>query len=224
MLVVLPARVDSSSGGQCWSDPLRWGPLSEAIVHTSYSRSAVFYCLTQDLEPFPNGFAVRFPFDLEAGPMRARVNPVDGQVYLACKRGWDSIARLDGVIYRLRYTGESSHWIEKAAATASGIRLTFASELDAESVSGEQFRLLREPDKPTAGAADKPAILNRATLIDPRTVELEIPGIQAETLVHRTGSDGTVRVHPAISITAKLRAADGVAIEQTIHATINALP
>src|SRR5690606_28982575 len=74
MLAVLPPSADSSSGGQCWADPTRWGPLSGAMIHTSYSQSSVFYILTQDLEPHPNGFAVRMPLTFHSGVMRPRTN------------------------------------------------------------------------------------------------------------------------------------------------------
>ena len=224
MLVVLPARVDSSSAGQCWSDPHRWGPLSGSIIHNSYSRSAIFYCFIQDLLPYPNGFAIKFPFHLRAGAMRARVNPTDGQVYIACKKGWDSIARYDGALYRIRHTGQPSHFITQAAATRNGIRLTFACDLLPASIARENFTIIREPDKPAKDLTLQPKPVAAVRLIDARTLELTLAGIGEETLEHRTGEDGTVRIRPAISLTAKLRAADGTALEQTVHATINALP
>ena len=229
MLVVLPASADSSSGGQCWSDPDRWGPLSGSIIHTSYSRSAAFYCVSQDLEPYPNGFAMRLPFDLKAGAMRPRVSPIDGQVYIACKRGWDSIARTDGVIYRIRHTGDPSHLIRNAEATKTGIRLTFACELNPDSVDAANFSIVREHDKPKKGVDIQRHPLETVTMINPHTIELTIPGISEETLDHRTKRDTTtgktiVNVHPAISLTVKLTAADGTPIEQTVHATINSLP
>ena len=55
--------------------------------------------------------------------------------------------------------------------------------------------------------------------------EIEVPNIADELLEHRTDpKTGAVRVNPAISLTFKLQFADGFAIEQTIHATINSLP
>lgn len=228
MLVVLPARVDSSSSSQCWSDPERWGPLGGSIIHGSYSLSKVFYCLTQDIGEFPNGFAMRLPFELKSAPMRARVSPTDGQIYIAAQRGWDSIAQLDGAIYRIRKTGKPSHLVSGAAATASGIRLSFPCELDANSVIAENFLTTRETDNKN-GAAPEPQAVGKVTLTDSRTIEIEIPGIEKETLEHRTTTDPqtggvSVSVNPAISLSIKLKAADGTAIEQTIHATINSLP
>ncbi len=229
MLVVLPASVDSSSGGQCWSDPKRWGPLSGSIVHCSYSLSSLFYCLTQDLEPYPNGFAVRMPFDLKAGAMRPRISPIDGQAYIACKKGWDSVARYDGVIYRIRHTGEPSHLIKKAAATKTGIQLTFTSDLDADSINAANFSIRREPDKPKKGEELKSRPVGAVSLIKARMIDITIPNMAQETLAKRTTIDPktgakTVTVHPAISLSMNIKAADGTAIEETIHATINSLP
>jgi hypothetical protein len=93
MLAVLPPAIDSSSGGQCWADTERWGPLSGTMIHTSYSRCCMIYILTQNLEPHPNGFAVQMPFLFKSGVMRTRVNPADGQVYVVGQKGWDTTAR-----------------------------------------------------------------------------------------------------------------------------------
>lgn len=228
MLVVLPARVDSSSGGQCWSDPDRWGPLNGSIIHTSYSRSAAFYCRTQDVGDYPNGFAMRLPFDFKAGAMRPRVNPVDGQTYIACKKGWDSIARVDGVIYRIRATGEPSHLIQEVTATSEGLQLTFPCDLDASSLDPGNFSIIREPDKPTKGKETQIVRPTSAQLITPRILHVGIRGLEQETLVHRTSQNAKgvteVKINPAISLTVQLKAANGTPINQTVHATINSLP
>lgn len=229
MLVVLPASVDSSSTSQCWTDPKRWGPLSGAIIHTSYSRHVAFYCLTQDLDPHPNGFAIQLPFVFRSAPMRSQVHPLDGQLYIACKRGWDTNAPLDGAIYRLRHTGDRCHWIRQAAATPNGIQLTFASPLDPSSIP-DHFTYVREPDKPTEGKPLTNHQTGTVSLRDPRTLEIIIPGIERERLEARTERDPEtgkvtrVIVHPAISLQVKARAADGTPINQVVHATINALP
>ncbi|MEE2639694.1 MAG: DUF6797 domain-containing protein [Planctomycetota bacterium] len=222
MLVRLPARVDSSSGGQCWSHPTDWGPLSGSVIHASYSRCNAFYCLIQDTQPYPNGFAVQFPIPLKSGGMRSRVSPTDHQVYLLCHRGWDSSARFDGVIYRIRYTGQPVRGITGATVVPHGLQLTFGSPLDPGSVRAAAFTAVREEDqskqKPTA------VPLGDVRLMDARTVFIEIPGIEKEDLSQRTDSKGGVKVPPPISLTCRLRSADGVKLETTIHATVNSVP
>ncbi len=227
MLVVLPARIDSSSGGQCWSDPERWGPLSGSIIHTSYSGCRAFYCLTQDTGTFPNGFAIPF-FELQSGALRPRVSPVDRHVYIACQKGWDTKAPYDGIIYRLRHTGEKCHLISGAAATKTGIRLTFASDLDPATVLPTNITLSRESDD-QKGPPAKGTPADKVTLIDRRTIDITVPGIEEETVEHRTTTDKktgaiSVKVNPAYTINVHLKAADGTPVEQTVFATINALP
>ena len=223
MLVVLPAREDSSSGGQCESD-VDWGPLGGSVIHTSYSRCAAFYCFLQDVKPFPNGFAVKFPFEMRSGLMRPRVNPVDGQVYIVAQKGWDTRAQLDGAIYRIRRTDDPATCLINARATSSGIELTFGSDIDPQSVLAESFNGERIPDK-KKGATINQVEIRSVELINPRTVHLEINDIEKETLEYRTNEkDGSFRINPAISLSYRLKASDGTPIEQTVHATINSLP
>ena len=207
---------------------MRWGPLSGAIIHAAYSRCAAFYCFTQNLEPFPNGFAMRMPFDLVSGAMRPRVSPGDGQVYLVCQKGWDTVGRIDGMIYRFRHTGEKSHLVSGAEATRTGIRISFASELDPSSVKTENVTISREGDKKGEGPG-KGEHAAEVKLVDAKTMEVTIPGIEKEALEQRTTVDKktgavSVKVNPAISVHLRLKARDGTAIKQTVWATINSLP
>ena len=61
-------------------------------------------------------------------------------------------------------------------------------------------------------------------MIDPRTVYIEIPGIDKEDLTKRTNEKGIVTVNPPISLNFTLKSKDGTPVEQTIHATINSVP
>ncbi len=227
MLVRLPARLDSSSGGQCWSHPDAWGPLSGSVIHTSYSRSAAFYCFIEDVEPYPNGFALQFPLALKSGGMRPRVHPGDKQVYLACHKGWGTNARHDGVIYRIRHTGEPTRGVTGAVVTPFGLRLTFGAALEPASVKASAFGAVRESDKKDKNnpEAKPPEVkLGAVRLVGSKTVEVEVPGIDKEDLTLRTDDKGVVTVPPPISLSYKLRAKDGTPVEQTIHATVNTVP
>jgi len=224
MLAVLPATVDSSSGGQCWSDPRRWGPLGGCMIHTSYSRCAAFYIMTPNLQPHPNGFAVRFPFTFRSGVMRARVNPVDRQVYLVGQKGWDTQARFDGCLYRIRYAGGPTHLLANVAAVSRGLRLTFSCDLDKASITAKNFRTVREGKKTTG-----PVDLGGVRLVDQRTVEVHLPDIADEVVSRRSRVDKKRRVtfidvRPPIRLTFNLKAKDGTAIRQTVYATVNSLP
>ena len=223
MLVVLPAVVDSSSGGQCESNP-DWGPLGGSIIHTSYSRKNAFYCFVQDLKPFPNGFAVKFPFELKSGLMRPRVHPKNGEVYIVAQKGWDTSGQVDGLIYRFRKTGKPTNLLVNAAATSTGIQLTFGAELDADSVSPDAFSAERIPDKKKKEGENYNVELGKVVLLDSKSILVEVQDIEKEKLENRTNQDGSYNVKPAISLTFDLKTKDGMPIQQTLHATINSLP
>ena len=226
MLVVLPPGVDSSSGGQCQSRE-GWGPLGGAVIHTSYSLCSVFYCLIDDAAPYPNGFAIRFPYDLVSGAMRPRVNPVDGQVYVACHKGWDTQAPRDGAIYRLRHTGDPCHAVCGAEVTREGVRLTFACDLDARSVVTENIRVGRASnEKKPRGGNTRPA--TAVALEGKRRVLITIPGIAGEDLINRTTRDQKsgvekVQVNLPLEIALDLVAADGSPVRQVVYATVNSV-
>jgi hypothetical protein len=224
MLAVLPPTADSSSGNQCWSDPQRWGPLGGQMIHTSYSRCSMFYILTQNDVLHPNGFAVRMPFNFRSGAMRARVNPKDGQVYVVGQKGWDTSARSDGCLYRIRHAGGPAQLITSAAANRQGVRLGFSCDLDPQSVAVTNIEVVREEEKGT-----KPFKLGGVRLVDARTLELTLPDIEAEVVARRSRTDKktgvtTIDIAWPIRITTNLQSASGAAIRQTVYATINSLP
>ena len=159
--------------------------------------------------------------------MRPRVNPIDKQVYLTCQKGWDTSARYDGALYRIRYTGKPVRGVTDASVTSTGLKLTFAADLDAASVKASAFSAVRESDKKDKNNpnAKPPQVkLGAVRLIDSKTVTVEIPDIGKEDLAQRTNNEGIVSVNPPISLTWSLRSKDGTPIEQTIHATVNSVP
>ena len=110
-----------------------------------------------------------------------------------------------------------------ASVSGSGIRLTFAADLDPASVKSSAFRAFREDD--SKKGPEPPAYeLGKAHLINPRTVEINVPDISKEALSDRTDEKGNVSVEPPISLSYKLRSKNGTTFEQTIYATINSIP
>ncbi len=224
MLAVLPASVDSSSGGQCWTDDKHWGPLSGQLIHTSYSRNAMFYVLTQNLKPHPNGFAIRMPFAFKSGVMRCRVHPVNKQVYLVGQKGWDTQAKADGCLYRIRYVGGPTHLITAVEATKQGIRLLFSCDLDPKTVSKSSIEVVRD------GKKAKPVVkIGEVVSIDSRTIQIALPEIEKETVGERSRNDEKtgrtlIDILAPLRITVQVKAADGSEIDQSVYATINSLP
>lgn len=165
-LVWIPYELDNSSGGQLWVDDKRWGPLSNNILHTSFGRGWMYYILTQDIAtgdkktttntnpnitiqsdqqhdstlPAMQGAIVRLPFEFQTGIMRARVNPIDGQVYATGTQGWNGGGRpglKDHGVQRLRYTQKPWDMITKATATQGRLELQTNFPIDPNSITHE---------------------------------------------------------------------------------------
>ena len=74
---------DNSSGGAAWDTTGKWGPMDGKMIHLSYGTCSIFRTVTENIDGIWQGSTVRFPLDFDSGIMRARFNPVDGQLYVA---------------------------------------------------------------------------------------------------------------------------------------------
>lgn len=225
-LFVLPPEVDTSSGSQCWTDSKRFGPLSNTLIHTSYSKSTACYAMVQAFgeKRDPNGFAVKLPFQFRSGVMRCRVSPRDGQVYIVGQRGWDTNAATDGCLQRVRFTGKPAYVVESAEAIGNAVQLRFSTKLDAETVETDGFAAAR-----VSGKQKQDVAIKRVSLIDARTVRVEFAELPDSAAIDRSrtekAKDGRThyRVVPPLAISFDLDAADGTLIRDTVYATINSV-
>ncbi len=225
-LYLLPPKVDTSSGSQCWADAQRFGPLSGAMLHTSYSTSSLSYVLVQDSKPHPSGFAVHLPLGLKSGPMRLAVSPRDGQMYVAGQRGWDSNAAVDGALSRLRYAGRAACLVTGARATKAGVELRFSTPIDPTTIDYDNFSAARVSDK----VNDEVEIVD-VEAIDKQTVlvKFEPADIDPQRSIDRelTKRDPDGRTHfvaaPPLAITMHIKSQVGDAVKETVYCTINGL-
>ncbi len=128
----LPKDVDNSGGGQAWVTSSRWGPFGGRLLHTSYGTCSLFLALVDRKGDHVQGGVVRFPVNFLSGIMRPRFNPVDGQLYVAGLRGWQSSAAQDACFQRVRYTGRPANMVSGLKVTRAGIDLTFTDPVDAD--------------------------------------------------------------------------------------------
>ena len=71
------------------------------------------------------------PFQFDAGIQRARINPADGQYYVAGITGWDdSFAVKYGSLDRVRYTGGDGFFMDAVNVKSNGIEITFNKKLN----------------------------------------------------------------------------------------------
>ncbi|HSI33786.1 MAG TPA: DUF6797 domain-containing protein [Tepidisphaeraceae bacterium] len=228
----VPYAFDTSSGGQAFvpAGDTRWGPFGGHIVHTSYGKSSLFLVLHETVasggKAVVQGGVLKFPLTFEAGIMRPRFNPGDGQLYVAGLRGWQTAAAKDGCLHRVRYTGGGAPAPipSNLRATRQGIYLTFATPLDpatandAGSFDVEQWNYLWSSaygspefsaENKTKKGKDTVEVASAKLQPDGRTVFLAMPEI---------------RTVMQMSITYKLKAAGGGgAVEGAVYNTINAL-
>ena len=220
----LPVSVDRSPAEDLWVTSDKWGPLKGSMIHTSYGTGKLFLVPYEVVDGVPQGGAVPFPdIAFRTGVMRARFNPVDGQLYLCGLVGWATDMTEPGGFYRVRYTGAPVQMPVALHAKKGEITLTFTSPLDkatAQDLSsyaiqqwnyrwthnyGSKHFSVAEPAKQGQDDVE----ISSATLSDDgRTITLKIPTMQPVM---------------QMKIQLNLKSADGVPIKQTIHNTINRL-
>ncbi len=218
----LPMDVDNSSGGQVWVPDDRWGPLKGRLIHTSYGQSRLLLTLLD--EDRTQGGVVRFPLSFESGIMRPQFNPVDGQLYVAGLRGWQTTAAKDGCLQRVRYTGKPALLPVSLKVRRTGVDLRFTDTLDretaadADSYSAQWFHVESTPEygSPEFSATDhskrgrqKVAITAAKLLEDDKTVSLEIADFRPVT---------------NLIIKYSMRSAKGAALKGDVALTITHLP
>jgi hypothetical protein len=116
----------------------KWGPWGGQMLHLSYGTCSVFGVLKQIVAAQMQGGVVRFPVNFQSGIMRARFNPVDGQLYVAGLRGWQTTGVKNGAFQRVRYTGAPVRMPIGLHATKRGVRIDFTCALDSTSANDPQ--------------------------------------------------------------------------------------
>ena len=189
----MPQELDSSCGGQVWVDDPRFGPLSGRLLHSSFGKGWLYYLSLQDVGDRTQAAIIALPHQWDAGVMRLRVNPADGQLYGTGLSGWQGPAGgKDGCFQRLRYTGKPCRLLDSVAVVDDGIQLDFNFHIDPESTDGvknwhaemwdylwsrkygsDQFSVLH----PGEEGRDEVHIAD-VSLIDPKTIHLDVPDIR----------------------------------------------
>lgn len=219
---------DNSGGGQAWVTSTKWGPFSGELLHCSYGQSSIYLVLKEFIGGQPQGGVVKIPVKLTSSAMRPRFNPVDGQLYNAGLRGWQSNAAKEGGFDRIRYTGKPVISVAQLHVTKTAVALTFtqpldkASAEDAQNYSGErwnyqrtsnygspEFKLTKTEDGKEQRGHDKLDITAAKLSADGKTVTLAISEL--------------VPVNQQL-LKFQLKTAAGVEFKQDVLHTINVIP
>ena len=190
----LPREVDNSAGGQVWVPPNRFGPLGGLPLHFSYGRCQPFVLLRQETVAGVTQGGVA-PLDVRflSGVCRGRFHPADGHLYVCGLNGWQTAAKADGCLQRVRYTGKPLDVPTAMQVIGTTVRLTFSRPLDPSAASDPtHYRTARwnyrwsadygskrwKVSDPTAEGQDDVPVTAARLLADGRTVELTLADLR----------------------------------------------
>lgn len=138
----LPREVDNSAGGQVWVPPGKWGELAGHPLHFSYGRCKLFVLLMQEIDGVTQGGVCDLGLTFLSGVCRGRFHPTDGNLYACGLNGWQTAAKKDGCLQRVRYTGKPLDIPVALKVVSDGVELTFSRPLDkATAEDPERYRL-----------------------------------------------------------------------------------
>ncbi|QDU20244.1 DUF6797 domain-containing protein [Urbifossiella limnaea] len=205
----LPREVDNSAGGQVWVPANSFGPLAGKPLHFSYGRCQAFVLLRQELAGgrVQGGVA---PLDMHflLGSCRGRFH-TDGSLYVCGLNGWQTAAKADGSLQRVRYTGKPLDVPAAMAVEGDTIRLSFTHPLDARTAadaaryqgsawnyrwSGDYGSIRWKPSDPTTEGADAVPVRSAALSVDGKTLTIRFeklsPVMQMHVGYNLTAADG----------------------------------
>jgi hypothetical protein len=102
------------------------------MIHLSFGRCTMMAIIRDEANGGAQGGVTALPGRFLSGVMRGRFNRRDQALYLTGLKGWQTSAIRDGCLQRVRYTGAPMRIPTAFAIHANGIKLTFATALDAE--------------------------------------------------------------------------------------------
>lgn len=128
----MPKEVDNSAGGQAWVPHEKFGLPKGQMLHLSYGRCKLYSVLKQSVDGVEQAGVVDLGLRFLSGSARARFSPKDGHLYVCGLNGWQTAAKRDGSLQRVRYTGKPVEVPTSLAFTKEGVRLGFARPVDAK--------------------------------------------------------------------------------------------
>ena len=190
----VPREVDNSAGGQVWVPPNRFGPLAGVPLHFSYGRCRPFVLLRQETAAgVTQGGVVPLDVRFLSGVCRGRFHPADGHLYVCGLNGWQTAAKADGCLQRVRYTGKPLDVPTALKVSGDTLRLTFTRPLDPATAtdpknyrgawwgyrwSGDYGSKRWKVSDPQKEGQDDVPISAAKLLPDGKTVELTVPGLK----------------------------------------------
>lgn len=160
-LTWIPHPVNPSGVTQVWLTGARMGPLNDELIHIGYNRPELFRVALRGSEAsapsggpgrYSSAAVMSFWRDFDFPPLNAKVNPADGQLYIAGFQVWGTTAKRISGLARLRYTGGERVFLKELVPAKEGVLLRFNAKLDPRlatdpaSYSAERWNYKRTPE------------------------------------------------------------------------------
>ena len=148
-LTWIPHPVNSSGATQVWASDERMGPIFGEMIHVGYNRPELFRVVMNSRFERPQAAVMSFTRDLDFGPLNAKVNPADGQLYVVGFQIWGTTATKLSGLARVRYTGKPRVLVTEVTPMDKGVLLKFNAKLDPKlaidpaNYSGERWNYQR---------------------------------------------------------------------------------
>jgi azurin len=198
-LCFIPRGIDNSPGDLCFlPDDKRFGPLAGHIIGTSFGYCSHYLVLRETIGGKVQGGVVPLPGEFLSGAHRLRFNKHDGHLYVAGTDGWQSYAKENGSLQRVRYTGGKMPLPIAVETRENGLLVRFNTRIDAKSadlknVFCEQWNYLYSNaygsgeysvKHPGNLGHDAVAVKSMHLLEDGRSVFVEIPQLHPVMQLH----------------------------------------
>ena len=134
-LCFVPRGVDNSPGAMAFLPAdSRFGPLAGKIIGTSFGYCEHYVVLRESFDGHSQAAMTPLPGQFLSGAHRVQFNPKDGQLYVAGTDGWQSYAKQNGSLQRVRYVGGPLSLPTEIETYENGFLVRFNCSIDPQSV------------------------------------------------------------------------------------------
>ena len=126
----IPHPVNPSGATQTWLIGAKMGPVNDELIHVGYNRPELFRVVMNTRFAKPQAAVMSFSRDFDFGPLNAKVNPADGQLYVIGFQVWGTTAKQLSGLARVRYTDKPRVLLKEVTPMDKGLLLRFNAPLD----------------------------------------------------------------------------------------------
>lgn len=138
-LTWIPHAINPSGVSQAWVMDGRFGPLAGRLIHLGYYRPEIFAVTLDSTEAPTQAAVMSLTRELAFPLLNGAMNPADGQLYVVGFQIWGTEAKQISGLARVRYSGAEFTLPKRVSPMKQGVLLEFEEELEAGSITAENF-------------------------------------------------------------------------------------